>query len=213
MRKAHYSLGHEISNSVSHGVGAVFSVIGLILLVIRAVGNGDPWQVVSVSIFGTSMVLLYTSSTLYHALIPPRARRIFKILDHSMIYILIAGTYTPFLLISLRGGWGWSMFGVVWGVSIIGIVLKVFYAGRFKLISTLLYLALGWMAMIAIKPMMANVPTTGLLWLLAGGGAYSIGTIFYMWRKVPYHHAIWHLFVICGTVCHFKSIYSYLLTA
>ncbi len=211
MRKGHYSLGEEIAHSVSHGIGAALSVLALVVLVLRSVEVGSPWQIVSAVIFGSSLVILYTSSALYHAMVPVKARRVFQILDHSAIYLLIAGSYTPFLLISLRGGWGWSMFGVVWGVSIIGIVLKSFYAGRFRVLSTILYLALGWLAVIAIKPMIANVPIDGLLWLLAGGVAYSFGTIFYLRKKMPYHHAVWHLFVLAGSFCHFKAIYSYLL--
>ena len=208
--KRHYSTGEEIAHSITHGIGAVLSVVGLVLLVMRAAQTGDVWRIVSFAIFGTSMVLLYTASTLYHALIPPRARHIFKILDHAMIYVLIAGSYTPFLLISLRGSWGWSLFGVVWGLTLIGIAFKIFFAGRFRLVSTLLYLAMGWMCAIAIKPMIANVPHDGLMWLLAGGLAYSLGTIFYMWKKMTYHHAVWHVFVLAGTGCHFVAIYNYL---
>jgi len=206
----HYSLGEEIAHSVTHGLGAVAGVVGLVLLIVRSAATGDPWRVVSVTIFGASMVLLYTASTLYHALIPPRARYVFKVLDHSMIYVLIAGTYTPFLLISLRGPWGWSMFGVIWGLTIVGIVFKAYFVGRFRLVSTLLYLGMGWCAVIPIKPMLAAVPAGGLWWLLGGGLFYSFGTIFYMWKGMKYHHAVWHVFVLAGTVCHFFAVYDYL---
>jgi len=209
-RTPHYSTGEEIAHSVTHGIGAVLSVVGLVLLVLRAAATGDIWRIVSFTIFGASMVLLYTSSALYHALIPPRARHIFKILDHSMIYVLIAGTYTPFLLVSLRGAWGWSLFGLIWGLTLVGIAFKVFFVGRFRLVSTLLYLGLGWMSVIAIKPMIAEVPGPGLIWMLAGGIAYSAGTIFYLWKKMMFHHAVWHLFVLAGTFCHFQAIYRYL---
>lgn len=209
-RRRHYSLGEEIAHSVTHGIGAALSVVALVLLVVRALGTGDPWRVVSFTIFGISMVLLYTASTLYHALIPPRARHVFQVLDHALIYVLIAGSYTPFLLVSLRGGWGWSMFGVVWGLAVVGVVFKTMFVGRFRLVSTLMYLGLGWMSLIAIKPMIANVPTGGLLWMLAGGIAYSLGTIFYMWKGLKYHHAVWHVFVLVGSACHFQAVYGYL---
>ncbi|MHB8077630.1 MAG: PAQR family membrane homeostasis protein TrhA [Candidatus Krumholzibacteriia bacterium] len=208
-RRGHYSLGEEIANSVSHGLGAGLSVLGLVLLVIRAVRAGDPWQIVSFAIFGATMVVLYTSSTLYHAMRPPRARRVFKILDHGAIYLLIAGTYTPFVLVSLRGPWGWSMFGIIWGLAIGGIVFKIWFAGRFKLVSTLIYLGMGWLCAVAARPLIHHVPGPGLLWMLAGGLFYSGGTAFYLQRSMKYHHAIWHLFVLAGTACHFWAIYHY----
>jgi hemolysin III len=209
-RRAHYSLGEEIAHSVTHGVGAAASAVGLVLLILRAVHTGDAWVVVSFAIFGATMVVLYCSSTLYHALKPPRARKVFKILDHAAIYLLIAGSYTPFLLVSLRGAWGWSLFGVVWGLAIAGIVFKAFFAGRFKLFSTLLYLGLGWLIVIAIKPLIAHVPPRALVWVLAGGLIYSGGTVFYLWRGMKYHHAVWHLCVLAGSACHFWAIYAYL---
>jgi len=208
-RRAHYSLGEEIAHSITHGLGVVLSVVGLVLLVARAVRAGDPWQVVSFAVFGATMVVLYTSSTLYHALKPPRARRVFKILDHGAIYLLIAGSYTPFLLVSLRGPWGWSLFGVVWGLAIGGVVFKVWFAGRFKLVSTLIYLGMGWLCAVATKPLLQHVPHAGLAWLLAGGLFYSGGTVFYLWRGMRFHHAVWHLFVLAGTCCHFWAIYQY----
>ena len=208
-RTAHYTRGEEIAHSTTHGVGAAFAVVGLVLLILRAADVGDARMVVSFTVFGASMVLLYTASCLYHALIPRRARRVFQILDHSFIYVLIAGTYTPFLLVSLRGAWGWSMFGVVWGLALAGAVFKVFFTGRFRLLSTLLYLGMGWLSVISIKPMLANVPAAGLWWLLGGGLFYSLGTVFYMWKRLPYHHAVWHLFVMAGTGCHFWAVYRY----
>ncbi len=208
--KRPYTVGEEIAHSITHGLGAALSVAGLVLLVVRAVAVGDPWRVVSFAIFGTTLVLLYTASTMYHALTPRRAKSVFKVLDHAFIYVLIAGTYTPFLLVSLRGSWGWSLFGVVWGVTIAGIIFKVWFAGRFRLLSTLLYIALGWLCVVAIRPMMASVPPAGLVWLLAGGVAYTGGTVFYLWRGLRYHHAIWHVFVLTGSFCHFVAIYDYL---
>ena len=208
--KPQFTTGEEIAHSVTHGIGALLSVAGLVLLIVRAVGTGDPWRVVSFTIFGVTMVLLYTASTIYHALTPPRAKNVFKVLDHSFIYLLIAGSYTPFLLVSLRGGWGWTLFGVVWGVTIVGMVFKVWFAGRFRLVSTLLYIGLGWLCIIAVKPMMASVPGPGLAWLLAGGIAYTGGSVFYLWRGMRFHHAIWHVFVLLGTACHFVAVYEYL---
>ena len=208
-RKAFYSLGEEIAHSITHGIGAGLSILGLILLLVRGVRTGDPWVVVSFAIFGSTMVILYTASTLYHALVPPRARKVFKILDHAAIYLLIAGTYTPFLLVSLRGSWGWTLFGIVWGLAIFGVLFKVFFAGRFKLVSTLIYLGMGWLCAVATKPLLAAVPHAGLLWMLAGGLAYSGGTAFYLWRGMKYHHAIWHLCVLAGTICHFWAVYHY----
>ncbi len=208
--KPQFTTGEEIAHSVTHGLGAAASVAGLVLLIVRAVGSGDPWRVVSFTIFGASMVMLYTASTFYHALTPPRAKHVFKVLDHAFIYLLIAGTYTPFLLVSLRGGWGWSLFGVVWGVALAGIVFKVWYAGRFRVVSTLLYIALGWLCIIAVKPLLANVPGPGLGWLLGGGAAYTGGAVFYLWRGLKYHHAVWHVFVLAGSVCHWVAVYGYL---
>jgi hemolysin III len=205
-----YTAREELAHALTHGLGAALSVAGLVLLVIRAAQTGDVWRVVSFSIFGASMVLLYSASTVYHALVDSPSRQKWKVLDHSMIYVLIAGSYTPFLLVSLRGPWGWSLFGVIWGLTIAGIVFKVFFAGRFKLASTLLYLGLGWMCVIAAKPMLEDVPNGALWWLLAGGLFYSLGTIFYMRKSMLYHHAVWHLFVLAGTACHFQAIYGHL---
>ncbi len=210
-RPATYTVGEEIAHSVTHGAGAALSALGLVLLVVRAVRAGDAWSVVGVAIFGATLVLLYVSSTIYHALGRPRARRLFRIFDHAAIHLLIAGTYTPFLLVSLRGPWGWSMLGVVWGLAAAGVVFKAFSAGRFRLVSTLIYLGSGWLCVIAIKPLLHSVPAAGLLWLLAGGLAYSVGTTFYLWRRLRYHHAIWHLFVLAGSGCHFWAIYRYVV--
>jgi hemolysin III len=205
-----YTRGEEIAHSITHGVGAALAVAGLVLLVLRADASGDPWRMVSFSVFGATLVLLYTVSCLYHAMIPRRAKRVFRSLDHAAIYLLIAGTYTPFLLVGLRGGWGWSMFGVIWGLAIIGVVFKSKYAGQYRRASTLLYIGMGWLAVITFKPMLATVSAGGLIWLLAGGIAYTGGSVFYLWKKLPYHHAIWHLFVMAGSACHWIAIYRYL---
>ncbi|MFT7680101.1 MAG: hemolysin III [Planctomycetota bacterium] len=208
--KQEYSAREEIAHAVTHGIGALLSVAALVLLIVRASSTGDVWRVVSFSIFGTSMVLLYTASTLYHSFSRTDARMRLKVFDHAMIYVLIAGSYTPFLLITLRGAWGWSLFGVLWGMTLMGISFKVFFIGRFPRMSTLLYLTMGWVGVIAAKPMYEALPGACLGWLLAGGLFYSLGTIFYTRESLKYHHAVWHLFVLAGTCCHFQSVYGYL---
>jgi hemolysin III len=201
----------EIANSVTHGIGAILGLSALVLLVVAAALRGTARHVVACAVYGSSLVLLFTASTLYHSLTPPRAKAIMKILDHSAIYLLIAGTYTPFLLVTLRGAWGWSLFGVIWGLTIIGIVFKVFFAGRFKLLSTLIYLGMGWIAVIAIHPLVHHLPRGGVIWLVAGGLFYTGGTVFYLWRGLRFHHAIWHGFVLAGGLCHFASVMLYVI--
>ena len=205
--------GQEIANSITHGVGIILSVVGLVVLVVLASLHGTVWHVVSFSIYGTSLVLLYTSSTLYHSFQSPRVKRVFHIIDHSSIYLLIAGSYTPFVLVNLRGGWGWSLFGIVWGIALAGIVVKTFFTGRFKIASTILYLLMGWMIVVAIKPLAHAMPMGGIAWLLAGGLAYTAGAVFYLWKNLPYHHAIWHLFVLAASICHYFAILLYVLPA
>lgn len=200
----------EVANAITAGVGAALSIVGLVLLIVRAVGTGDPWRIVSFTVFGVTMVLLYVVSTLYHALYHTQARQLFKVLDHAFIYLLIAGTYTPFMLVYLRGPWGWSMFGALWALAIAGVLFKLAYADHFRRASTLLYLAMGWLGVIAARPLISAVPASALLWLLVGGAVYSLGTLFYVWRGQRYHHAIWHLFVLGGTGCHYVAIYAHL---
>ncbi len=201
----------EVMNAVTHGIGTLLSVAGLVLLTVLAYLHGDIWHIVSFSIYGTTLVLLYLASTLYHSFTNERIKRIFKILDHSAIYLLIAGTYTPFTLVPLHGVLGWTVFGVVWGLAMIGIVLKIFFAGRFNIISTLCYLGMGWFIVFAIKPLIATVPALGMTWLLVGGLFYTLGSIFYLWKKIPYNHAIWHLFVLAGSISHFIAVFFYIL--
>lgn len=208
--KRQQTKSEEVANAITHGLGAALSVVGLVVLVLRASETGDPWRIVSFSVFGATMVLLYVGSTLYHSLAHTRARKIFKILDHSLIYLLIAGTYTPFLLVYLRGPWGWSLIGVLWGLALAGAVFKALFADRFSGVSTALYLGMGWAGAIAVKPLLQEVPMSALQWLLAGGVAYSVGTAVYVRRSLKYHHAIWHLFVLAGTGCHFIAVYSHL---
>jgi hemolysin III len=204
------TLGEEVANSVTHGVGAVFSVAGLIVLVIIAALRGTGWHVVACAVYGASLVLLYLSSTLYHALTNGPAKRVFRILDHAAIYVLIAGTYTPFTLVTLRGVWGWALFGIVWTLAVLGIVLKCFFTGRLHVLSTAMYVLMGWMAVVAIRPLSQALPWPGLLWLLAGGVLYTLGVAFFS-QRWKYSHAIWHVFVVAGSVCHFFDVYRYVL--
>lgn len=206
-----YSVAEEVAHAITHGVGAIASIVGLVFMVIWAVSYGDTWHVVAASIYGASLILLYLASTLYHAFPWPRVKRFFQHMDHAAIYVLIAGTYTPFALINLRGPWGWTLLGVVWGIAIVGVILELALEQRKKWLSLSLYLGLGWMAVIAIKPMLSNVDAGGLLLLLAGGLAYSLGVFFYVWKSLKYHHAIWHMFVLAGSVLHFFSIFYYVL--
>lgn len=206
-----YSLGEEIANSVTHGIGAGLSVAALSILVTFASLNGDAWRVVSFSIYGSTLILLYIASTFYHGLPFPRAKIILQVLDHSAIFLLIAGTYTPFTLVTLRGAWGWTLFGLVWGLAICGILLKVFFINRFRILSVCLYIGMGWIMLIALKPLLSAVPVGGIVWLGIGGLAYTFGVIFYVLKQIPFNHAIWHLFVLAGSVCHFFSILFYVL--
>jgi hemolysin III len=191
---------------VSHGVGLVGSLLaGTILIVLAALG-GDAWRIVSVSVFATSLVALYTASTLYHAARRPRVRARLKVLDHAAIYLLIAGTYTPFMIGELRGGWGWSLFGVIWGLAVVGIGLKLVFTGRFRLISTAVYVAMGWLVLVGIVPVARSLDPMALAWLAAGGVAYTAGTPFYHSRRLPFAHAVWHLFVLAGSFCHIVAV-------
>lgn len=201
-----YSLGEEIANSVTHGIGAVLSVAGLTALVLLAAIHGDAWRVVSFSIYGSTLIILYLISTLYHSFPQPRLKRIFRTLDHAAIYLLIAGTYTPFLLVTLRGALGWTLLAVVWSLAVVGVVWKLFFMDRLKVVATMAYLFMGWIAIIAVKPMIANLSTVGMILVATGGAVYSLGVIFYVWRKLPYNHAIWHLFVLVASICHFFAV-------
>ncbi len=206
-----YTIAEEIANTVTHGFGMLLSIAALAILVGFSSTNGDTWQIVSSSIFGATLVLLYGASTLYHGIPHPQSRDILQKLDHAAIYLLIAGTYTPFLLVSLRGAWGWSLFGVIWSIAIIGIVFEFINWKPFRRISLALYLGMGWIVIIAIEPMLENVASGGLLLLLLGGLSYSLGVIFYVWDKLSFNHAIWHLFVLTGSIFHFFSILFYVI--
>ncbi|HKB57661.1 MAG TPA: hemolysin III family protein [Lacunisphaera sp.] len=204
---AAYSPREELLNRLTHALGAAFSAAGLVLLVVFSVLHGDAWHVVSTAIFGVTLVLLYTSSTLYHSFRSERTRQVLQKFDHAAIFLLIAGTYTPFVLVTLRGPWGWSLFGVVWGLAIVGVTLKFWFAGRFRLSSTLIYLAMGWLVLVALKPLLAALPAGGFRLLVAGGLCYTGGAVFYLWKRLPYHHAVWHLFVLAGSACHWAAVF------
>lgn len=203
------SLGEEIANSVSHGIGLLAALVAFPVVVTAALNRGDPAGIVGASVFASTMVLLYLASTLFHALPPNRAKRVFQILDHSAIYLLIAGTYTPFTLGVLRGGWGWTLFGLVWVLAVVGTVFKALGGVRYTTFSTWVYLAMGWLVLIAAEPVWTLVPKWGLFWLLAGGIAYTAGAVFFMAERIKYFHFVWHLFVVAGTACHFIAVLWY----
>lgn len=203
----------EIANSITHGMGAVAAVAGLAVLVVFAAMHGDPWKVAAFSIYGATLVLLYLASTLYHGIQAPAAKRVFHIFDYCGIYLLIAGTYTPFTLVNLRGAWGWAVFGVVWGAALFGIVFQTFFLGRYRVATVAAYVAMGWVIVVALKPTLAAVNTVGIALLLAGGLSYTCGIAFYAWRRLPFHHAVWHLFVLAGSAFHFLAMFFSVLPA
>jgi len=206
-----YSLGEEIANAVTHGIGAALSVVGLVYLVYKAAATGGAREITAVTVYGISLILLFTFSTLYHSLTPPRAKKVFRVFDHAAIYLLISGTYTPFLLICFDGFFGWSVFIGIWTLSISGILFEIFFIGRFRKFSTFLYILLGWISIFLIRKLLQVVPGEGIFWLGVGGAFYTLGVVFYAWRKLPYSHFIWHLFVLSGAVAHYIAITEYLL--
>lgn len=210
-RVKQYSMGEEIANSITHGIGIVLAITALGILTAFAGIYGNVWHVVSVSIYGTTLILLYTASTLYHSIQHARAKRILQVLDHAAIYLLIAGTYTPFTLVSLHGPWGWWLFGVIWGLAVLGLVLQLPLMRRFSAVSLGLYVGMGWVVVVAIKPLIVSVATGGIIFLVLGGLAYTAGILFYCWEKLKFHHAIWHLFVLAGSIFHFFSILFYVV--
>ncbi len=203
------TVGEEIFNSITHGIGALLSVAALVTLVILAMMKGNAWHVVSFSIFGSTLVLLYLSSTLYHSFTKEKIKNLFARFDHAAIFLLIAGTYTPFLLTSMRGTVGWILFGIIWGAAITGIVIRTIYLNRFHNLMVTLYLVMGWMMVFGIKSMFRSLPATSIWFVFAGGIFYSLGVIFYSMNRVKYAHGIWHLFVLAGSAMHyFAVIYS-----
>jgi hemolysin III len=208
-----YSLGEEIASSVIHGIGVVLAIAGLAVLSTFAALRGNVWHVVGCSVFGATLVLLYTASTLYHSITLPRAKQVLRVLDHSAIYLLIAGTYTPFCLVSLRGPWGWSLLVVVWGLALAGIASRAALARRLPALSVVVYLLMGWVVVIATKPLLLRLDAGGVALLVAGGVLYTAGLIFYGWRRLPYHHAVWHVFVLGGSVLHFFAVLRHVIPA
>ena len=211
MGKNNQSLIEEIANSITHGIGFLLSIAGLVILVVPASIHGDIRRVVCFSIYGSSLLILYAASTLYHSFTSGRIKYTLKIIDHSAIYLLIAGSYTPFTLILLRGALGWTFFATIWGLALTGIIFKMFFVNRFLVLSTATYLMMGWLALIAIYPIVQNIPSGAIGWLVTGGILYSLGVIFHFFDKMPFHHAIWHLFVLGGSICHYFAILFYVL--
>jgi hemolysin III len=201
-----FSKEEELSNSITHGIGLILSIAALVILIVLSSLYGSAWHIVSFTLFGVSMLLLYTSSTLLHAFRPGRAKDFFEIMDHTSIYFFIAGTYTPFLFLAVDGSLGWTLFGIVWGLAIGGTIFKSFFVKKFLFTSTILYVVMGWMIVFVWNDLSSNLHPTGLILLIIGGIFYTVGAIFYMWKLFKHHHAVWHVFVIGGTVCHFFSV-------
>lgn len=206
-----YTHLEERINILSHAVGILLSIVAFSFLVVFASLHGNIWHIVSFSVFGVSLILLYIASTVYHSSKNAKARRIWKIIDHSFVYVLIAGTYTPFCLTTLRGPIGWIILGISWGMAVAGISLKMFFTGKYRRLSTLMYILMGWMIILAVKPLLENLPMAGFWWLLAGGICYTLGALFYSIKKIKLNHAIFHAFVVLGSTCHFVAIFFYLL--
>ena len=206
-----YTTGEEIASSIVHGIGFGLSVAGLVILVVFAAFGGDAWRIVSFSIYGSSLISLYLASTLYHSFQEPQVKLVFRIFDHSSIYFLIAGTYTPFMLVSLRGARGWVIFGVIWGLALTGIVFKALFIHKFRILSLLVYLMMGWLCVMVLPDMLAGIPLGGIIFLVIGGAFYSVGIIFYVWRTLLFNHAIWHIFVLSGSIFHYFAVLFYVL--
>ncbi|MFB7642666.1 PAQR family membrane homeostasis protein TrhA [Peribacillus butanolivorans] len=206
-----YTKKEEVVNAITHGVGVLLSIAALVFLIIFSVQKGSAWHVVISVIYGVSMLLLYVSSTLVHSFPAGKTKDLFEIFDHSAIYLFIAGTYTPIMLLVIQGTLGWTLLGIVWGVAVIGVVFKAFFVKKFLFLSTILYIAMGWLIVIAWGPLSASMPSAGIQLLVAGGLLYTFGAVFYVWRGFPYHHAVWHLFVLAGSVAHFFAVLFYII--
>jgi hemolysin III len=206
-----YSRNEEIANSITHGLGLVLSIAGLAVLTTFAWIMGTPWHTVSCAIYGTTLILLYSASTLYHSVKDTRRKQICRILDHSAIFILIAGTYTPFTLVNLRGPWGWSLFGLIWGLAVLGIIVSAVSRCRCRSLSLALYVGMGWAVVVAVKPLLNSVQPGGLILLLTGGLFYTSGLTFYAWKRLKFHHALWHVMVLLGSIAHFFAVLFYVI--
>jgi hemolysin III len=207
---APYSQTEEILHSITHGIGAVLALTGLVVLVTLAAQRGDVWRIVSFAVYGGSLTLLYLASTLYHSFQDEDLKRFFRHFDHLSIFLLIAGTYTPVTLVSLRGPWGWTIFGLIWGLALFGIFYELLFLGRYKWITVTIYLGMGWLAVVAIRPMLTALPRGLFGWILAGGVFYTIGVLFYVRKGMKYHHVLWHLLVLVGSACHFLGFFFHL---
>ena len=206
-----YTKKEEVANAITHGIGVLLSIAALVFLIIFSAQQGNAWHVTAATIYGVSMLTLFVASTLVHSFPEGKAKDVFEIFDHSAIYFFIAGTYTPIMLIAVHGTLGWTLLSIVWAVAIVGTVFKAFFVKKFLFLSTLLYIAMGWMIVIAWGPLSANLPATGVNLLMIGGLLYTVGAIFYVWRGFPFHHAVWHLFVLGGSAAHFFAVLLYIL--
>lgn len=206
-----YSQQEELANVLTHGLGALLSISAMVLLIVFSSLNGNAYHIVSSTVFGTCMLLLYTMSTLYHLVKKEKIKRIFRLLDHSSIFLLIAGTYTPFTLVTLNGKWGWTLFGLVWGLAVAGIITEFATGQKYKKVSLVLYIGMGWLILIAIKPLIDTIPVGGMTLLVCGGLCYTLGVIFYIWKSLAGNHAIWHLFVLAGSTLHFFAVFFYVI--
>ncbi len=204
-------LREDVANAVTHGAGLLMAIAAVPVLLVLAALRGTPIHVASFAVYGASLVLVYATSTLYHVARQPRLKHLFRILDHAAIYLLIAGTYTPVTLISMNGPWGWTLLSLIWVLAVGGCIFKMFFIGQFQTFSTVLYLVMGWLVVIAIGPVVEAVPDGGLVWFVAGGLSYTVGVVFFVWERMPYNHAVWHLFVIGGSVCHYVAMLLYVL--
>lgn len=206
-----YSRNEEVANTITHGLGIVLSIAGLAVLTVFAGILGTPWHIVSCSIYGLTLIVLYTASTVYHSVQDPARKQLCRILDHSAIFMLIAGTYTPFTLVNLRGPWGWTLFSLIWGLAVLGIIMNLVSRCRSRALSLILYVGMGWVVVVAIKPLWNSVQTGGLILLLLGGLFYTSGLAFYAWKRLKYHHALWHVMVLMGSILHFFAVLFYVI--
>jgi hemolysin III len=201
----------ELANSITHGFGLLLATAGTVALVVLASLHGTARHIVTCSIYSGTLIFMYAASTVYHSVQHARMKHVLRVIDHSAIYLLIAGTYTPFTLVTLRGGWGWTLFGIVWGLSVVGIVWKAIFIRRFAIVSGVIYVLMGWMVVIAAKPLLQRVPPGAIAWLVAGGIAYTAGLVFFASKRIPHHHAIWHVFVLVGSICHYIAVLLYVV--
>lgn len=201
----------EIGNATTHAMGALLSFVAITLLIVFSASQQDSFKLFSGIVFGCTLILMYVSSTIYHSMKNPRLKHFFRIVDHASIYLLIAGSYTPFMLVTLRGPWGWTMFSVIWGLALVGVIFKLFFVHRFEVLSTVIYLLMGWMSLIVVKPIYQSLPVGGLECIVAGGLCYTVGVIFFAWERLKYSHVLWHLFVLAGSIFHFFAVLFYVV--